>query len=116
MFCKQLLPRFGGVFFCLFTALSAVAGPYANTIKGPTQITTVTVTVVWLEPTAVDAVCSFLLGVPAAQKLAGCYNPLTKTIYAPEPRSFEDYYRLMLLGHEFWHALGADHPDINAPN
>lgn len=112
MFTRSSLPRFGGAFFCLLLTLSSYAGPYKNTIRGERSSTTVTV--VWLEPEAVDAFCSHLMGLPASGHILACYNTATGTIFTPEPASFEDHYRLMLLGHEFWHALGAEHPDADA--
>lgn len=40
--------------------------------------------------------------------ITSCY--FAGTIYAVQPTSFNDTTRLMILGHEFWHALGATHP------
>lgn len=73
--------------------------------------TTVTVNVVWLPDQAtVDAVCSGLAGEPATGNTLACYSTPSNVIYAVEPTSFNDHFNLMILGHEFWHALGATHP------
>lgn len=73
--------------------------------------TTVTVHVVWLEnQKTVDAVCSTLAGGSPEGKIAGCYFETNSTIYTVQPKSFNDTYWLSILGHEFWHALGAEHP------
>ena len=58
----------------------------------------------------VDAICNKLNGAPPSNSILGCYDPRTQTIYAVEPTSFNDGNRLLILGHEFWHALGAEHP------
>lgn len=39
--------------------------------------------------------------------ITSCYY--AGTIYAVQPENFNDTDRLMILGHEFWHALGAKH-------
>lgn len=57
--------------------------------------------------------CSFMMGRDPADpgRVVGCYNPSSSTIYAVEPRNFNDTTYLEILGHEFWHALGAEHPE-----
>lgn len=100
-----------GVAFLL--ALQGLAGQYPDEAKS-TQ-TTVTVHVVWLPSyKAVNQFCSFLMGQPPPTDgmIVGCYNPMNNTIYAVEPKNFNDKQRLEILGHEFWHALGAEHPEI----
>lgn len=73
--------------------------------------TSVTVTVVWMDNfRAVNAVCTYLMQAPQ-RAIVGCFDPSTNTIYAVEPASFNDATRLEILGHEFWHALGAVHPE-----
>lgn len=92
--------------------VAALADQYPNS-AGSTR-TTVTVNVVWLPTTKlVSAVCAFLMEKPASDSIQylACYNPKTATIYAVEPRSFNDIQHLETLGHEFWHALGAVHPE-----
>jgi hypothetical protein len=79
--------------------------------------TEVTVHVVFWLPSfnATDHFCSFLNGQkvdPTSEEMTlGCFEPYTITIYVVEPRNFNDYLHLEILGHEFWHALGATHPD-----
>jgi len=71
----------------------------------------VTVHVVWAANTVlVDRVCSALNNEPPKGHILACYYPPTETIYIVEPESFNDVWGLHVLGHEFWHALGADHP------
>ena len=71
--------------------------------------TAVFVRVVFMEPEEVNKFCND--GVVSDEYvILGCYDPRNNTIYAPEPRNFNDLERLEILGHEFWHALGADHP------
>lgn len=76
--------------------------------------TVVIVRVVWVANHAeANAICNKLAGTapdPKSTTLA-CYHPATSTIYTVQPSSFNDLYNLMILGHEFWHALGAEHPD-----
>ena len=98
-----------GVAFLL--SIQVLAGQYPDEAKS-TQ-TTVTVHVVWLPSfDAVNHFCSFLMcePIPKDGTIVGCYNPMNQTIYAVEPTSFNDHFRLEVLGHEFWHALGATHP------
>lgn len=75
--------------------------------------TITTVRVVWLpDIRTVDMVCNYLDGRIHPTKppnvILGCY--LDDTIYAVQPKSFNDEFFLTILGHEFWHALGAEHP------
>ena len=73
--------------------------------------TTVIVKVIWYETrAAVDIACSELREEPAEGNILACYDPRTRTIHAVEPVSFNDLLGLTILGHEFWHALGAEHP------
>jgi hypothetical protein len=102
MFTKLL---FGVAFFLPVLTL---AGQYPDEAKSTR--TTVTVHVVWLPSfEAVHAVCTFQM---AERGVVGCYDPSTQTIYAVEPRNFNDNFLLEILGHEFWHALGAEHPAL----
>lgn len=88
--------------------LVVASGQYPDSAKSTK--TTVTVHVVWLPSfKAVDAFCS--LDMPKGDgKIVGCFDPKVNTIYAVEPKNFNDAVRLEILGHEFWHALGARHP------
>ena len=49
--------------------------------------------------------------VSPGMRIMGCYieREKEKVIYAVEPAGFDDYDKLIVLGHEFWHALGANH-------
>lgn len=98
-----------GVAFLLSFSFFAQADRYPDSAQS--NKTTVTVTVVWL-PTfsAVDAYCKLPHRDPHTITF-GCFNPDTNVIYAVQPSSFNDHFRLEILGHEFWHALGAVHPD-----
>ena len=60
----------------------------------------------------VNKLCAKLINVPLPDDgvFLACYNSETHTIYAVQPRNFNDERRLAILGHEFWHALGARHP------
>lgn len=101
---------FGVAFFLSF---SLAAGQYPD--EAHSTRTTVTVHIVWLKSfDAVNEYCSFLMGqpIPKDGKIVGCYNSETSTIYAVEPKNFNDTTRLGILGHEFWHALGAEHPEL----
>lgn len=107
MFRSWIKPLLAGAFFLLATL--AHSEQYPDSAES-TQVR-VTVTVVWLKDfAAVDAVCSALGWVKPEGGIVGCYSPATQTIYAVEPTSFNDHLRLLILGHEFWHALGANHP------
>lgn len=110
MFKKLLF----GAAFLFVLALPAVSGQYPDEAHSTRRSTFVRV--VWLPSlNAVNHMCSKLMNQPVADDgsmIVGCYNPVTKTIYAAEPRNFNDHYRLEILGHEFWHALGALHPAI----
>ena len=102
---------FGAAFFLAFSVCSAAPpkGPYPDHAEGTR--TTVTVHVVWLADIAtVNKVCSYLIERSSA--IVGCYDPSTTTIYAVQPRNFNDRFYLEILGHEFWHALGAEHPEL----
>lgn len=69
--------------------------------------TEVTVKVHWGTQEEVSALCR--LYDPARRpSITACYYG--GTIYAVQPTNFNDTDRLMILGHEFWHALGATHP------
>lgn len=103
----------GVAFLFVFSTSSTLAGQYPD--EATSTRTTVTVQVVWLDTTAaVNTYCSFLMNqpIPTDGVIVGCYDPSTMTIYAVEPKNFNDRYRLEILGHEFWHALGATHPEM----
>lgn len=107
MFRSWIKPLIAGAFFLLATL--AHADQYPDS-AGSTQVR-VTVTVVWLKDfEAVDTVCSALGWAKPGNDIVGCYHPATQTIYAVQPTNFNDYLHLTILGHEFWHALGAEHP------
>lgn len=77
--------------------------------------TTVTVHIVWLPSHKItNQFCASMMGIPTPKPedgtIVGCYNPESSTIYAVEPKSFNDHFGLEVIGHEFWHALGAEHP------
>lgn len=79
--------------------------------------TTVTVNVVWLPDfRMVDLVCAYLSHEKPEGRIKGCFDPMTTTIYAVEPSSFNDMRLLGILGHEFWHSLGAMHPALSTAN
>lgn len=107
---KKLL--FGVAFF--LSLLPAFAGKYPD--EAHSTRTTVTVHVVWLPSyNAVTHLCSWIGNEPPPELpsiILGCYERSTRTIYAVQPKSFNDHERLHILGHEFWHALGAEHPEI----
>jgi hypothetical protein len=68
---------------------------------------------IWL-PTLKDAnaACAAQIGAdPTTTRIYACYNSDSHIIYAVEPTSFNDHFGLEVLGHEFWHALGATHPE-----
>lgn len=90
-------------------ALFSSAAQYPN--RAQATRTTVTVNVVWLPDFATaNQVCG-MLGQPAPTgTILACYHPASNTIYAVQPTSFNDEFHLTILGHEFWHALGAEHP------
>lgn len=109
-FLKRLL--FGAAFL-LGASILIAAERYPSEAKSTR--TTVTVNIQWLASLeAVNRFCSMLMGypIPTNGRIAGCYQPGSQTIFAAEPRSFNDGYRLEILGHEFWHALGAEHPEL----
>ena len=68
--------------------------------------------VVWRfgTPEYIHRMCSIREGGPI---IHGCAarNPDGKScvIYVVQPRNFQDDGRLAVLGHEFWHCLGARH-------
>lgn len=74
--------------------------------------TDITIHIIWLKNYAeVSRACSELEGIyPPKSIIYGCYFRMANTIYAVQPESFNDYEHLVILGHEFWHALGAEHP------
>lgn len=83
---------------------------YPVTTKSTTSIATVAV--VWLPSFKVaNEICAFMAGVdPATTEIYACYNRDSNIIYTVEPADFNDHFLLEVLGHEFWHALGATHP------
>ena len=95
----------------LLSTFAVASNQYPD--KASSTRTTVTVHIVWLPHfKATNYWCSFLSGslIPTDGTIVGCYDPSTSTIYAVEPQNFNDLTRLEILGHEFWHALGAMHP------
>lgn len=99
-----------GLLFGVALSLSASAtGHYPPTATATKTV--VTVRVIWLDSFQhVDAFCSWLAHETPQQNILGCYDPSTVTIFAVQPTSFNDARKLEILGHEFWHALGAQHP------
>ena len=98
---------------CSFILLMAIFSHAFAFIQYPEEAKStrdvVVVRVVFMEPEDVNVFCND--GVVSDEYvILGCYDPRTSTIYAPEPKNFNDYERLEILGHEFWHALGAEHP------
>lgn len=90
---------------------SAKADRYPDSAKSTRNVTTVRV--LWLKDfVEVDIACTFLNNESPGQGVKGCYSESRNLIIAVEPTSFNDHYRLMILGHEFWHALGAEHPKL----
>jgi hypothetical protein len=110
-----LSSTFGKLLFGAAFLLSACQAIPAKPFYGPgskSLRTTVTVNVVWMPSfKAVHAVCALLIGHEPKNGYVGCFDPKTQTLYAVEPRDFNDSNALEILGHEFWHALGADHPE-----
>ncbi len=99
-----LLALLAGAFFS-----PAFSGGYPPHAEG--TLTEVTVRIVWVATHAeADAICSAIAGTKVKGTILACYVPLTQTIYAVQPTSFNDQFALYILGHEFWHALGAEHP------
>lgn len=102
----------GVAFFSSF-AFATAPQPIAQYPEhaGATE-TTVTVHIIWMPSIeAVNAFCGLWEpGHPGT--IVGCYNSLTHTIYAVQPENFNDHFLLEVLGHEFWHSLGAEHPAL----
>lgn len=93
----------------MFCSVLSFAAHYPDRAKSTE--TTVIVNVVWYETReAVDAACAKMSGTEPEGNILACYNYRTSTIHAVEPTSFNDLFGLTILGHEFWHALGATHP------
>lgn len=113
MFAAHAKKLLFGVAFFLSTISAFATNHYPDSAKSTR--TTVTVHIIWMPNyQAVNHYCSFLSGqpIPTDGVIVGCYFPSTSTIIAVEPESFNDTKRLEILGHEFWHALGAQHPEI----
>lgn len=90
----------------LFSFASDHYPPHAKSTR-----TDVTVHVRWIPDHAtLDLLCAFLMDELAEGRILACFDRSTTTIYAVEPSSFNDLLHLSILGHEFWHALGAEHP------
>lgn len=106
---KRLL--FGVAFFSFAVCARPPIQRYPDAAKSTTNIAVVGV--VWLSSLqAVNNACAFLSGEdPTTTRFYGCYSPATKIIYTVEPTSFNDHFALEVLGHELWHALGAEHPE-----
>lgn len=70
----------------------------------PPTKTLVTVQVMWVGAESARAIC---------KGGAACWFPSATgqpdLIVAEQPENFNDERRLMILGHEFFHALGAQH-------
>lgn len=74
----------------------------------PSDQTTAYVVVEWVDPA--EPACR-AAGAESKAEIYACAQagPLCR-IWAPKPRSFDDYDRLIALGHEFLHCLGWKHP------
>lgn len=95
----------------LFSLPAPAADQYPD--KAQSTRTSVTVNVVWLpDYKTANELCSQFDSAPPKPgvTILACYLPATQTIFAVEPKSFNDLTNLTILGHEFWHALGATHP------
>lgn len=104
------------IVIALFAALLA-ACQQSNDYT-PSTHTTATVHVYWQRNVAAaDAKCKALGLHGDAQACARSDpgNPAVCEIYAVEPHGFRDHDRLATLGHEFWHCLGAKHPELWRP-
>lgn len=96
----------GGLFFA---PIAGAIHHYPDSAKS--YKTQVTVSVIWAESLVqADQLCSYLAGEEPTGAILACYHIPSSTIIAVEPKSFNDSFHLMILGHEFWHALGAEHP------
>lgn len=90
-------------------SFAAAEGKYPDHAEATRTVTIVRVQ--WVaDYAAADAACSALDNTPAEGKILACFHPATSTIIAVQPSSFNDWQNLAILGHEFWHALGASHP------
>lgn len=107
MTSRGFKPWLLGAFFS-FMALSANTAQYPDEAHATHEV--VIVRVQWGTPAEVDKICAGINGEKPEGKIYACYHRYSRTIYAPQPRSFNDWWRLAILGHEFWHALGAEHP------
>lgn len=103
----------------LITLAFFVCSASADIIQYPDEahatLTTVTVRVVWLADYAeANRVCHMInkerIDPEDKTRILACYWPMNNTIYAVQPKNFNDEFALMVLGHEFWHSLGAEHP------
>ncbi len=70
----------------------------------------IAITVRWTDARDVDAVCK-AAGATDGERFEACAasGATTCTIYAAQPRNFEDRAALQALGHEAWHCFGARH-------
>lgn len=90
-------------------SFAAAEGRYPDSAEATRSVTIVRVQ--WVADYAeADAVCSKLGNEEAKGTILACYHIPTGTIVAVQPSSFNDWQNLAILGHEFWHALGASHP------
>lgn len=104
---------FGLALFFVCSGWASNAAAYPD--HAESTLTDVTVHVAWLPDYAtVDAACAALDGEIADGTILACYYPPDHLIIAVEPTSFNDHFNLSIIGHEFWHALGAKHPEIRS--
>lgn len=74
-------------------------------VSGPTR-SMVTVSVEWMDEDQINDVCK------RSYRVNGCAiagSPCR--MYVTEPKDFNDRDALVVLGHEFFHCLGAQHRD-----
>ena len=57
--------------------------------------------IIYLDESQIETTCDG----PAA----GCYDPVSHTIYLPAVRDFNDLLGISTLGHEMLHAMGGEH-------
>lgn len=99
----------GLLVLCCLLVVSCDEGSTTKTVNKSQWDTTV-ITVVWLQPSEVNAKCQSL-GVIDTKNAAACAAVSRKgcVIYAPQPKSFSDKEGLRRFGHEAWHCFGAMH-------
>ena len=82
----------------LLSGCSTLVQPF---VKGPSNFACVFVN--WTEEAHIQNYCA-----PGAQACATTAQ-MPNTIWTPKPKAFDDERRVLMLGHEFLHSLGATH-------